>query len=73
MQRVGSASPLIAAPNHDPNELLGHVTVFKDPGLPGAIKSHRIIAVNPDGTMTRTMTRTATSPATAGRTRRPTG
>jgi hypothetical protein len=32
--------------------LLGRVTVFHDPARPGQVKSHRVIAINPDGSLT---------------------
>ena len=50
--RIKVGDVVLASPNHDPKTLLGHVTVFDDPALPGQVKSHRVIAVNPDGTMT---------------------
>jgi signal peptidase I len=43
---------ILASPNHDAQSLLGHVTVFDDPSRPGHIKSHRVIKVNDDGTLT---------------------
>jgi signal peptidase I len=50
--RINVGDIVLASPDHDPKTLLGHVTVFQDPALPGNIKSHRVIALNPDGTMT---------------------
>ncbi len=50
--RIKVGDVVLASPDHDSRDLLGHVTVFDDPALPGAVKSHRVIAVNPDGSMT---------------------
>src|SRR5689334_22330234 len=43
---------IIASPDHDPRTLLGRVTVFRDQAVAGNVKSHRVVAVSPDGTMT---------------------
>jgi signal peptidase I len=50
--RIGVGDVILASPDRDPKSLLGHVTVFDDPGQPGSVKSHRVIAINPDGTLT---------------------
>jgi signal peptidase I len=50
--RIGVGDVILASPDHDPKSLLGHVTVFDDPGQPGSVKSHRVIAINADGTLT---------------------
>jgi signal peptidase I len=50
--RIGVGDVILASPDRDPRSLLGHVTVFDDPGQPGSVKSHRVIAINPDGTLT---------------------
>jgi signal peptidase I len=43
---------VLASSNQDPQALLGRVTVFQDPAVPGKVKSHRVIAINPDGSLT---------------------
>ncbi|MDP9219894.1 MAG: S26 family signal peptidase, partial [Actinomycetota bacterium] len=43
---------VLASPNQDPQVLLGRVTVFQDPARPGQVKSHRVIAINPDRSLT---------------------
>jgi signal peptidase I len=50
--RINVGDVILASPESDPQALLGRVTVFDDPGHPGETKSHRIVALNPDGTMT---------------------
>lgn len=44
---------ILSSPEHDEQKLLGHVTVFEDPDAahPGTVKSHRVIKINPNGTM----------------------
>jgi signal peptidase I len=42
---------VLASPQHNPQTLLGHVTVFDDPSRPGKVKSHRVIKINADGTL----------------------
>ncbi len=49
--RIKVGDVILSSPDRDPSTLLGHVTVFEDPARPGTVKSHRIIAVNPDGTL----------------------
>ncbi len=52
--RINVGDVILASPEHDPGRLLGHVTVFNDPdpSHAGTVKSHRVIRLNPDGTMT---------------------
>ena len=50
--RIGVGDVILASPDHNARSLLGHVTVFDDPGAPGTVKSHRIIRINPNGTLT---------------------
>ena len=52
--RIKVGDVILAAPEKDPKKLLGHVTVFHDPDAAraGTIKSHRVVTINPDGTMT---------------------
>jgi signal peptidase I len=47
--RIKVGDIVIASPNHDPNTLLGHVTVFQDPDRPNRIKTHRVIRIARDG------------------------
>jgi signal peptidase I len=47
--RIKVGDIVIASPNHDPQQLLGHVTVFQDPDFPDRIKTHRVIRIAPDG------------------------
>jgi signal peptidase I len=49
--RIKVGDVILASPEHNAQRLLGHVTVFNDPDRPGHIKSHRVIKINPDGTM----------------------
>lgn len=50
--RIDVGDIVLAAPETDPQTLLGRVTVFDDPERPGSTKTHRVIAINDDGTMT---------------------
>ncbi len=52
--RIKVGDVILAAPEHNPQRLLGRVTVFHDPdpGRVGSIKSHRVVAINSDGTLT---------------------
>ena len=52
--RIKVGDVILAAPEHNPQKLLGRVTVFHDPdpGRVGSIKSHRVVAINSDGTLT---------------------
>jgi signal peptidase len=54
----GSMSPrlkvgdvVVAAPDQNPQELLGRITVFTDPARPETVKTHRVIQLAPDGTL----------------------
>jgi signal peptidase I len=50
--RIDVGDVILAAPASNAAELLGRVVVFSDPEKPGQVKSHRVVAVNPDGTLT---------------------
>jgi signal peptidase I len=50
--RIDVGDVVLAAPVDSTGDLLGRVTVFDDPSRPGTAKTHRIVTVNPDGTMT---------------------
>ncbi|HTC71017.1 MAG TPA: LamG-like jellyroll fold domain-containing protein [Acidothermaceae bacterium] len=52
--RIKVGDVILASPEHNPQKLLGRVTVFHDPEPDriGSIKSHRVVAINPDGTLT---------------------
>ncbi|HEY5199677.1 MAG TPA: LamG-like jellyroll fold domain-containing protein [Acidothermaceae bacterium] len=52
--RIKVGDVILAAPEHNPQKLLGRVTVFHDPDPDriGSIKSHRVVAINSDGTLT---------------------
>ena len=52
--RIKVGDVILAAPEHNPQKLLGRVTVFHDPDPSriGSIKSHRVVAINSDGTLT---------------------
>ena len=52
--RIKVGDVILAAPEHDSKKLLGHVTVFHDPDAAraGTVKSHRVVTINPDGTLT---------------------
>ena len=50
--RIDVGDIVLAAPETDPQTLLGRVTVFNDPERPDSTKTHRVIALNDDGTMT---------------------
>ena len=49
--RINVGDVILSSPEHNAAKLLGHVTVFNDPAHPGTVKSHRVVAINPDGTM----------------------
>ena len=49
--RIHVGDIVLAAPDTNASDLLGRVTVFDDPDLPGTAKTHRVIAVNKDGTL----------------------
>jgi len=51
--RIKVGDVILSSPEHDAKKLLGHVTVFKDPDASraGTVKSHRVVAINPDGTL----------------------
>lgn len=51
--RIKVGDVILSSPEHDAKKLLGHVTVFKDPDAyrAGTVKSHRVISINPDGTL----------------------
>lgn len=50
--RIDIGDIVLAAPETDPQTLLGRVAVFTDPEKPESTKTHRVIAINDDGTMT---------------------
>jgi signal peptidase I len=52
--RIKVGDVILAAPEHDSKKLLGHVTVFHDPDAAraGTVKSHRVVTINADGTLT---------------------
>ena len=50
--RIDVGDIVLAAPESDPNTLLGRVMVFTDPERPESTKTHRVVALNEDGTMT---------------------
>ena len=54
LPRIKVGDVILAAPEHNPQKLLGRVTVFHDPdpNRIGSIKSHRVVAINSDGTLT---------------------
>ena len=49
--RIHVGDVVLAAPVPQASDLVGRVTVFDDPDKPGNTKTHRIVAINPDGTM----------------------
>ncbi|MCL6537241.1 MAG: hypothetical protein K6T28_01420 [Acidothermus sp.] len=49
--RIQPGDVVLAAPQHDPRKLVGHVTVFVDPTRHGEIVTHRVLRLNPDGTL----------------------
>jgi signal peptidase I len=49
--RIHVGDVVLAAPAAQASDLVGRVTVFDDPAKPGTTKTHRIITLNPDGTM----------------------
>ncbi len=50
--RIGVGDVVLASPETDAQALLGRVTVFTDPVFRDRTKAHRVIAVNPNGTLT---------------------
>jgi signal peptidase I len=50
--RIDVGDVVLAAPASSADELLGRVTVFDDPAHPGTTKTHRVIGLNADGTLT---------------------
>ncbi|MFN8170156.1 MAG: signal peptidase I [Candidatus Nanopelagicales bacterium] len=50
--RINVGDVILAAPENDPQELLGRVAVFTDPVFRDHPKAHRVIGVNTDGTLT---------------------
>ncbi len=50
--RIDIGDVVLASPVDNANDLLGRVAVFQDPDRPGTMKSHRIVAINADGTLT---------------------
>ena len=51
LPRINVGDVILAAPVDNVNDLLGRVTVFTDPGHPSTTKSHRVVAVDSDGTL----------------------
>ena len=49
--RIHVGDVVLAAPVAQASDLVGRVTIFDDPAKPGTTKTHRIVTVNPDGTM----------------------
>ncbi|HEX7107231.1 MAG TPA: signal peptidase I [Acidothermaceae bacterium] len=51
--RIKVGDVILSSPEQNPNKLLGHVTVFKDPdpSRAGTVKSHRVVKINPDNTL----------------------
>ena len=49
--RIHVGDVVLAAPDHEISDLLGRVVVFADPAQPDLTKAHRVVAVNPDGTL----------------------
>ena len=51
--RIKVGDVILSSPEHDAKKLLGHVTVFADPDASraGTVKSHRVVKINPDGTL----------------------
>jgi len=49
--RIKVGDIVLASPNHNPAQLLGHVTVFQDPDFPNTdrMKTHRVIRIDKDG------------------------
>lgn len=49
--RIAVGDVVIAAPEQDPQVLLGRVTVFTDPAAPANTKTHRVVQLAADGTL----------------------
>jgi signal peptidase I len=49
---IEAGDVVLSSPDPDPNLILGRVVVFEDPGEPGNVLTHRVIAYNGDGTVT---------------------
>lgn len=49
--RIHVGDIVLAAPVSNPADLVGRVTVFDDPDKPGTAKTHRVLAINKDGTL----------------------
>jgi signal peptidase I len=49
--RIDVGDVVLAAPESDPQALLGRVTVFDDPEMPGRVKTHRVMSINDDGSL----------------------
>lgn len=49
--RIQVGDVVIAAPEHDPQALLGRVTVFTDPDRPDRNKTHRVVQIADDGAL----------------------
>jgi signal peptidase I len=49
--RIHVGDVVLASPDKDPQQLLGHVTVFTDPAHPQSTKTHRVVQVAADGTL----------------------
>jgi signal peptidase I len=49
--RIKVGDIVLASPNHNLNQLLGHVTVFQDPDFPNTdrMKTHRVVSIAKDG------------------------
>ncbi len=49
--RIKVGDIVLASPNHNPAQLLGHVTVFQDPDFPNTdrMKTHRVVSIDKDG------------------------
>lgn len=52
LPRIAVGDVVLSSPESDPQVLLGRVTVFTDPADPAHVKTHRIVSVNSDGTLT---------------------
>ncbi len=50
--RIHVGDVVLAAPVNSADQLLGRVTVFDDPAHPGTTKTHRVVRLNADGTLT---------------------
>jgi signal peptidase I len=49
---IESGDIVLSSPDPQTDQLLGRVVVFEDPNKPGHVLTHRVIAVNGDGTLT---------------------